>query len=82
MTFKPRRWALVMSGDNVTEAIQVVAGKFEYRSERFAIKGHKRALQSRSPSYQLMLLLLKPRWLGVKRTAVNDICDSSAKFAC
>ena len=79
MTFKPRCWVLVLSGGNLTEAMQILQGRYVLHFERFAIKANKLALRARAPSYLLMLLFLKPKQQTSKRVAANDVCDVSRK---
>ena len=60
--FLPQRWVIVMSGENLAMATQVVQGKYEYSFERFAVKAHKKALgYNRTPAYMLMVLALRPK---------------------
>lgn len=60
--FLPQRWIIILSGENLPMATQLVQGKYEYNFERFAVKAHKRALMyNRSPAYMLMALALRPK---------------------
>ena len=78
-TFKPRRWALVMSGQNLTSAMQVLGEAYDLSYRRFAIKGNKTALRRGTPSYLLVLLLACPKTAVQKRRADNVVREPKMK---
>ena len=78
--FKPRCWALILAGENLSKAVQILREKFDLYYTRFAIKGHKQALTVKAPSYHLMLLMLKPKKMCNKRSADGGISDVVAKY--
>ena len=60
--FIPQKWFVIVSGENLSYAIEIIQDRFEYHYERFAIKSNKQALQfKRKPAYMLMALVLKPK---------------------
>ena len=74
MEFVPQRWLFIISGQNLSQATELIQHDYDYHFERFSRKGNRTALQhKRTPSLLLMVLLLKPKRRKRSMGDVNDV---------